>query len=105
MIESILIGVGSAVAGGLSGWLGFIVYKRKNTAEAAQVELTNEKQVREIYKPIIDDLRQHIDEENKRCAERLAEVYAEVDNVKGRLKLIENNCVGGCFDSKIRIHK
>jgi hypothetical protein len=105
MIEAVLINVGSALAGGLTGWVGFLIYKRKNTAEAAQVELTNEKQVREIYKPIIDDLRHHIDEENKRCAEKLAEVHAEVDMVKGRLKLIENNCVGGCFDSKIRIQK
>lgn len=105
MIESIVITLGSALTGGIASWIGFVIYKRKNTAEASGVELTNEKQVREIYKPIIDDLRQHIDEENKRCAEKLLEVHAELDDVKGRLKLIESNCVGGCFTKTLRAEK
>jgi hypothetical protein len=97
MITTIILSVVAAIGGTFSIVAGYLLFRRKHSAEAANTELTNEAKVREIYRPIIDDLRAHIEEENERCAKRLSEMSAEVDGVKDRLKAIEVNCTGGCF--------
>jgi hypothetical protein len=102
MLTTIILSIITAITGTFSIVTGWLLFKRKHNADAATVEFSNEKQIREIYKPIIDDLRGHIDEENKRCAEKLAEVYKEVDSVKGRLRLIEQNCINGCFANHLK---
>jgi hypothetical protein len=97
MLTTIILSIITAIAGTFSIITGWLLFKRRHNADAGNVELSNEKQIREIYKPIIDDLRQHIDEENKRCAENLEAMYNEVNAVKTRLRLIENNCTANCF--------
>jgi len=97
MLTTIILSIITAITGTFSIITGWLLFKRRHNADAENIELGNEKQIREIYKPIIDDLRQHIDQENKRCAEHLEEVYKELSAMKTRLRLIENNCTANCF--------
>jgi hypothetical protein len=98
MFTTIVLSTVAAVLGSFGTILGYWFGKRKNTAEIVTVEIGNEQKIRELYTPIIADLRQIIRDDAAECKRRL-------DGFKERIEQVEANCTGDCFTSKLKVHK
>jgi hypothetical protein len=102
MVTTLLTGFIGAVLGTFGAVAGYWLYRRKHTAEARTVELSNEDKIREIYAPIIESLREAVEYENTQCAKKMTQMQTIIEGMQERMESIEANCVGGCFQKTLK---